>query len=102
MDETSVLLLQIDGFGMNAATLAVVTAVVGAMAGAITWLWRYATSREARYIDRLERENDRLEREKQELTEALIDSLRTGHRATDAADDAARELLKRQARKPGR
>lgn len=93
------LLLQIDGFGMNAATLAVVTAVVGAMAGAVTLLWRYATTREARYIDRLERENDRLEREKQELTEALIDSLRTGHKAVDTADDAARELLKRRAKR---
>lgn len=99
MDETSVLLLQIDGFGMNAATLAVVTAVVGAMAGAITWLWKYANSRTDRYIDRLERENDRLEREKAQLNEALTDALRTGHKAVDTADDAARELLKRRAKR---
>lgn len=95
-----VLALQIDGFGMNAATLAVVTAVVSAMAGAVALLWKYTTGREARYIDRLERENDRLEREKTALTEALIDSLRTGHKAVDTADDATRELLKRRAKRP--
>ena len=94
------LLAQADGFGMNGVTLGVITAVVASLAGTITLLWRYATSKQDHYIGRLEKENERLEHEKQELTDALIDSLRTGHRATDVAVDAASELLKRQARKP--
>ncbi len=95
-------LLQGDGIGLNVTTFGVVSAVVLALVGAITFLFKYASSGQNRYIDRLEKDNDRLEREKQELTEALIDVLRTAHRSTDAADEAAKELLKQTTRTPKR
>lgn len=94
------MLAQADGFALNTTTLGVITAIVAGLVAALTFLFRYAGSSQARYIDRLEKQNDRLENEKQELTDALIDVLRTGQRAADVADDAARELLKRRARKP--
>jgi predicted nucleic acid-binding Zn-ribbon protein len=55
---------------------------------------------EDKYIDRLQKDKDRLEGEKQELMDALVDVMRTAHRGADAADDAARELMKQRRRKP--
>lgn len=90
-------LMQADGFGMNVVTLGVVVTLVGSLVGAITFLFRYASSNQDKYIDRLVDEKRDLEDENRELMEALIDVLRTAHRSTDVADDAARELLKRRA-----
>jgi len=90
---TLVLALQADGIGMNPTTFGIVSAVVVALVGAITFLFRMVTSDKDRRIDRLEREND-------DLRDALIDALRVGHRAADVGDEAARELLKRRATRP--
>jgi uncharacterized membrane-anchored protein YhcB (DUF1043 family) len=98
--EVPVLLLQIDGIGMNATTFGIVTTVVMGLIGVITFLFKMATSNQDKYIDRLQRDKDRLEGEKQELMDALVDVMRTAHRGADAADDAARELMKQRRRKP--
>lgn len=100
MIEYHALLLQVDGMASTAIPFWIVSGVVLALVGAITFLFKMATSNQDKYIDRLTRDKERLEGEKQELMEALVDVLRTAHRSTDAADDAARELLKRRARKP--
>lgn len=94
------LLLQIDGIGMNPTTFGIVSAIVVALVGAITFLFKIVTSNQDKSIDRLQKDKDRLEGEKQELLDALVDVMRTAHRSTDAADEAARELMKRRARKP--
>lgn len=91
---------QADGLALNTATLGVITAIVLGLVGAITFLFRYASSNQDKYIDRLINEKKDLEAENRELMEALIDVLRTAHRSTDVADEATRELLKRRARKP--
>jgi uncharacterized membrane-anchored protein YhcB (DUF1043 family) len=95
-----VLLLQVDGIGMNATTFSIVTGVVLSLVGVITFLFKMATSNQDKYIDRLQKDKDRLEGEKQELMDALVDVLRTANRSTDAADEVAKELMKRRVRKP--
>jgi hypothetical protein len=82
--------LQVDGIGLNTTTFGIVASIVIAMAGAITFLFRWATGRQ-------DRENEALREDNRLLMEALIDVLRTANRSTDVADDAARELLKRRA-----
>lgn len=106
-------LLQIEGIGLNTATLGVVTTIVLGLTGVITLLFKWATSNQERELARIEadkaREVTRLEGElrqeredNQHLLDTLIDVLRTAHRSTDAADEATQELLKRRARKPTR
>lgn len=92
------LVLQADGFGMNGVTLGVMTAVAGVLSAVIVALWKVVT----RDKERLERENEQLKEEKAALMAVLIDSLRTGHRATDTAEDATKELLKRRGERQSR
>jgi hypothetical protein len=89
-----------DGIGLNVTTFGVVSAVVLALVGAITWLFKMVTANDRQQILDLKADKEKLEEEKREMLETVLDVLRTGHRATDAADEATRELLKRQAKRP--
>lgn len=90
----------VDGIGLNAITFGIVSAVVLALVGTITLLFKMVTSGDRQQIVDLKLEKRELQAEKQELMDALVDVLRTAHRSTDVADDAARELLKRRPKKP--
>jgi Tfp pilus assembly protein PilN len=78
-----------DGLALNTLTLAVVTGIVVALVGAITFLFRLVTSSQRQQIDALTKERDA-------YLDQLLDTMRTADRSTDAADQAARMLTDRR------
>lgn len=87
----TVLAEQADGLALNATTLTVVTAMVAALGGAIVFLFKMATSNQAKQIDRLTEERDL-------LLDRLFDMTRTADRAVDAGAEAAELLARRKPR----
>jgi hypothetical protein len=83
------LLIQADGFSLNVTTLAVVTTLVGALAGAIALLFRKLSEHQRQQIEDLTDERDL-------LLDKLFDMTEIADRSTGLADDAAKLLLKRR------
>jgi hypothetical protein len=83
------MLLQADGFSLNVTTLAVVTALVGTLAGAVALLFRKLSEHQRQQIEDLTDERDL-------LLDKLFDMTALADRSTDLADDAAKLLLKRR------
>jgi uncharacterized membrane protein len=103
----TVTLLWLEGdFNLTPTTFAVISTIVVSLVGAITFLFRWATSTataaQERETKRLESELARERTEKQEILDTLIETLRTAHRSTDVADEAAKVLIqeRRAVRKP--
>jgi hypothetical protein len=96
----AVLLVMQADFSLSPTTLGVILAIGAGLVGAITflfkWATRTATEAQMRETTRLELELGRERAEKQEILETLIDVLRTAHRSTDVADEAAKELLRQR------
>lgn len=86
---STALAIQADGFSLNVTTLAVVTALIGALAGAVTFLHRALSARDREEIKELREERDL-------LLDKLFDTVETADRTTDLADDATKLLLKRR------
>lgn len=73
------------GVVLNIATLAVVTGVVGTLAGAIALMYRNQNASQARQIDRLTEERDA-------LLGRLLDTVATADRAAEAGERAGHLL----------
>lgn len=97
-------ILQVEpAFAINGTTMVAITAIVGAMAGAISFLFKLLLSSKDKQIDDLKTDNTELRNENIVLRDALMRQLDRSDRVTEVAEEATKTagvLARRTSRRP--